>query len=317
MKWNEVIIITTSEAVDATANLLMDVGAGGTVVEDEMDFVLLQNDGLGQIKDEQAMPASNRDVLVKAYFSDSDAFTDTMQLIKEKMLQLKDVGLELGKFELIINDIKEEDWENAWKQYYHPIRLTRFLTIVPFWEEYEPEQTDEKVLLMDPGMAFGTGTHPTTRLAVEALELTMRGNEKIFDVGTGSGILSIAAKALGAGDVYAYDLDEVATRQAKKNIALNNLESEITVKENNLLTGVVDGQADIIVANILAEILLLMIEDAWNNLKDKGYFILSGIIFSKKEELETALEKQGFVIEQIKASKDWYCFICVKNMEEV
>lgn len=316
MKWNEVIIITASEAVDATANLFMEVGAGGTVVEDEMDFVLLQNDGLGSIKDEQALPADDRDVLVKAYFSDSELFVDTIQLIKEKMVSLESVGLELGKFELVINDIKEEDWENAWKQYYHPIRLTRFLTVVPFWEEYQPEQADEKVIVMDPGMAFGTGTHPTTRLAVEALELTMRGNEKVLDVGTGSGVLSIAAKALGAADVQAYDLDEVATRQARKNFGLNNLESEITVKENNLLNGIVDEKADIIIANILAEILILMIEDAWNNLKDNGYFILSGIIFSKKEELETALEEQGFVIEQVKSSKDWYCFLCVKNLED-
>ena len=165
-------------------------------------------------------------------------------------------------------------------------------------------------------MAFGTGTHPTTRLSIEALEAVMRGGEKVIDVGTGSGVLSIAAKAMGADTVYAYDIDEIATRVSKENIAYNAYASDVIVKENNLLVGIADQEADIIVANILAEILLLLLPDAYKNLKDDGYFILSGIIESKKAELIAALISNGFEIEQEKQMKDWVCLICTKNLED-
>ncbi|MDE1547881.1 50S ribosomal protein L11 methyltransferase [Jeotgalibaca caeni] len=316
MNWNEVIIITTTEAADATANLFMEVGAKGTAIEDEMDYIMLQDDGFGQLKDYRPMPEKEHDVLVKAYFAESESFADTLRAIREKMTEMRKIDLSLGKYELIVNDVKEEDWEHSWKQYYHPIRITRYLTVVPFWEKYEPQEPDEKLITMDPGMAFGTGTHPTTRLSLEALETTLRGGEKVLDVGTGSGVLSIAAKALGATEVYAFDIDEVATRQSKTNIAWNEYAKDVVVEANNLLSGIQNAEADVIVANILAEILMLMIEDAWNNLKENGSFILSGVIHSKKAELVEALLNQGFVIEQEKISGDWHCFICKKQVEE-
>ena len=316
MKWNEVVIVTTTEAADATANLFIEAGAQGTVIEDELDFINLQDDGFGQLKDDKDIPASDQDVFVKAYYPDTDAFLETITLIKQKMAAMAKIDLDLGKYQLIVNDVKEEDWENSWKQFYHPIRITRYLTIVPFWEDYTPQQADEKRLLMDPGMAFGTGTHPTTRLSLEALETVIRGDEKVLDVGTGSGVLSIAAKYLGAGETYAYDIDPVAIQQTKKNVELNGFSDSISIAKNSLLEGIKDAKADIIVANILAEILLLMITDAWNNLKDNGTFILSGIINSKKDDVLHALIKQGFVIEEIKNSKDWYCIICKKEVED-
>ncbi|MGP6146329.1 50S ribosomal protein L11 methyltransferase [Jeotgalibaca sp. A122] len=315
MKWNEVVIVTTTEAVEATANLLMEAGAKGTVIEDEWDYVHLQDDGFGILKDEHPVPTEEQDVFVKAYYPDSESFNETLALIKASMVKMKDAHLNLGKYSLLINDVKEEDWEHSWKAYYHPVRITRYLTVVPFWESYEKEQSDEKLLVMDPGMAFGTGTHPTTRLSLEALETTIRGGEKVLDVGTGSGVLSIAAKAFGAGEVKAYDIDEIATRQAKENIALNAYATDVTVEPNNLLRGIHNAEADLIVANILAEILLLMVEDAWNNLKNGGYFILSGIINSKREELEVALLAQGFILEQAKVMGDWHCLICKKEVD--
>lgn len=315
MKWNEVVIITTTEAADATANLLVEAGAQGTVIEDELDYINLQDDGFGQLKDSRDIPEFGHDVFVKAYYPDEKLFKDTLNVIRKKMSEMTAMGLTLGKYELLINDVKEEDWEHSWKQFYHPIRVTRYLTIVPFWEKYKPVQVDEKILLMDPGMAFGTGTHPTTRLSLEALETVVSGGEKVLDVGTGSGILSIASKALGAGEVFAYDIDSVAIKQTKMNVELNGYTSQIAIEKNSLLEGIHDACADIIVANILAEILLLMIEDAWNNLKNNGVFILSGIIDSKKEELLEVLVEQGFIIEEIKNSKDWYCVICKKELE--
>ncbi|QIK50656.1 50S ribosomal protein L11 methyltransferase [Jeotgalibaca porci] len=315
MKWNEVIIVTTTEAVEATANLMLEAGAKGTVIEDGLDYANLIDDGSGILKDERPLPGEEDDVLVKAYYPDTESFLETLALIKDSMANMTITELNLGKYTLLINDVKEEDWENSWKAYYYPVRITRYLTVVPFWETYEKEQEDEKLLVMDPGMAFGTGTHPTTKLSLEALETTIRGGEKVIDVGTGSGVLSIAAKALGAEEVHAFDIDEIATRQAKENIALNQYANDVTVEPNNLLNGIKNANADLIVANILAEILMLMVDDAWDNLKDNGYFILSGIINSKREELEEKLLSRGFVIEQAKISGDWHCLICKKEVE--
>lgn len=315
MKWNEVVIVTTTEAVEATANLMLEAGAKGTVIEDGLDYANLVDDGFGILKDERPLPGEEDDVLVKAYYPDTESFLESLALIKDSMESMVNTELNLGKYTLRINDVREEDWENSWKAYYHPVRITRYLTVVPFWETYEKEQEDEKLLVMDPGMAFGTGTHPTTKLSLEALETTIRGGEKVIDVGTGSGVLSIAAKALGAEEVYAFDIDEIATRQAKENIALNVYANDVTVKPNNLLKGIENANADLIVANILAEILMLMVDDAWDNLKDNGYFILSGIINSKRDDLEEKLLSRGFVIEQAKISGDWHCLICKKEVE--
>lgn len=316
MKWNEVAVTATTEATEAVAYVLLEAGAAGTAIEDERDYINLEDDGFGQLKEERAMPPTGQPVIIKAYFPESKSFPETINQIKDGLDKIRKTGLDMGQADLAINDIREEDWETAWKAYYHPIHVTRYLTIVPYWEEYQPANTDEKLLVMDPGMAFGTGTHETTRLSLEALETVMRGGEKVLDVGTGSGVLSIGAKALGAGEVHAYDIDEVATSVARKNLAFNPGAQDVQIRENNLLEGIEGAQADIIVANILAEILLLMLQDAWNNLKPGGYFILSGIIASKRSELEEALLKTGFILEQAKVMGDWHCLIMRKEVEE-
>ena len=316
MNWNEVIIKTPAEAVEAVANLFMDAGAKGTAIEDEWDYILLKDDGFGQIKEERELPKKNHQVDVKAYFLNSEAFVDTLKIIQDGIDQIRKIDLFPGIFELIINDIKEEDWENSWKEFYHPLRVTRYLTIVPHWVEYTANQVDEKIIRMDPGMAFGTGTHATTKLALQALETVLRGNEKVMDVGTGSGVLSIAAKALGAKEVLAFDIDEIATKQSKENITFNSYATDIKVSENNLLEGLKDVEADVIVANILAEILLKMTKDAWQNLKDGGYFILSGVIQSKRDELVEQLKQDQFVLEQELIMEDWHCLVCKKEVED-
>ena len=164
-------------------------------------------------------------------------------------------------------------------------------------------------------MAFGTGTHPTTNLTLQALEVTLRGGETVLDVGTGSGVLSIASKYLGANDVYACDLDEVAVRSAQENMDLNPIAKDVTVEANDLLQGVTI-EADIIVANILADIILLMLPDAWRLLKQTGKLIVSGIIENKKQLVIDAAQAQGFVVTQILQQKDWYAIILGKPEED-
>lgn len=194
------------------------------------------------------------------------------------------------------------------EKYYHPVRITRYLTVVPSWEDYQPENTDEKVIRLDPGRAFGTGTHPTTRLALLALEKEIRGSESMIDVGTGSGVLSIAAKYLGAGEIDAYDIDDEAIKATKENVALNPIAKDINIGTNSLLDGI-SKKVDLIVANILAEIIIPLIPQAKECLNPGGKFITSGIINDKKDLIVNELTKHGFVIDEILNQKDWYSII--------
>jgi ribosomal protein L11 methyltransferase len=171
--------------------------------------------------------------------------------------------------------------------------------------------TDELIIEMDPGMAFGTGTHPTTVLCIQALERIVQKGDRVIDVGTGSGILSIAAAMLKAESVHAYDLDPVAVESARLNVKLNKVSDTAEVKQNNLLDGIT-GEHDVIVANILAEVILRFTSQAYNLLKDGGHFITSGIIGQKKQEVKEALEKAGFTIIEILSMEDWVSIIAKK-----
>ena len=315
MKWNEVKVETSSEAVEAVANLLMEAGASGVAIEDSLDAQFFQTDKFGEIVDRTAFTELTQGAYVMAYFPETTFLPELLPTIKEQIDKLPSFGLSIGKNEVTIEEVTEENWATAWKKYYHPVRVTRFLTIVPRWENYEPRLTDEKIISLDPGMAFGTGTHATTRLTLQALETILRGGETLLDVGTGSGVLSIAAKLLGARRVFAYDLDDVAVKAAQENIALNPVAKDVTVSANDGLI-YINHSADGIVAKILADIIVRMVADAWRLLKPEGHFIISGIIEDKKDFVLETMYEQGFEIEQVLQETDWYAFILKKPATE-
>ncbi|TFJ42820.1 50S ribosomal protein L11 methyltransferase [Carnobacterium divergens] len=315
MKWTEVSVLTASEAVEAVSNILVEAGTSGVSIEDFSDFENTPDDGFGQIWALDEADYSKEGVVIKAYFPETIFLPEILPSIQQRILELKTFGLDIGPNEVKTSEVSDTSWATAWKKYYHPLQVTRFMTVVPSWEEYTPKFSDERIIRLDPGLAFGTGTHPTTRLSMQALETSIVGGETILDVGTGSGVLSIASKALGAGDVYAYDLDEVAVRAAKENMDLNDYAKEVQVAANDLLKGIAI-EADIVMANILAEIILLLIEDAWRVLKPNGLFITSGIIDSKKDTVLEQLLAQGFEIEQVQQMKDWFAIIARKPLEE-
>lgn len=314
MNWLEVSVNTHSESVEVVSSILIELGSKGVSIEDPQDYYQLTDEQLEWLKVQQKDLYETDTVNVKGYFQPSQWSKDSDVLLHEKIEEIKVYGLQTGPLSVQVKEVGEEDWANAWKQYYFPVRVTRFLTVVPSWVDYEKEQDDELLIELDPGLAFGTGTHPTTQLSLTALEQTIRGNESVLDVGTGSGVLSIASKLLGASKVTAFDIDEMATRVAKENIALNPTIGEIEVYENNLLVGV-DQKSDLIVANILAEILLQMPEDAYRNLNDDGRLILSGIIESKANEVKEAYEKAGFTLVERMIMREWNCFIMKKDVE--
>lgn len=312
MKWSEICIHTTNEAIEPISNILHEAGASGVVIEDPTDLVKEYDTTFGEIYQLNSEDYPDDGVIVKAYLPLNSFLPETVDGIKESINGLLSYNFDLGLNKVTISEVHEEEWATAWKKYYHPVKISQRFTIVPTWEDYEPVSTDELIIELDPGMAFGTGTHPTTVMSLQALEATVQKGDTVIDVGTGSGVLSIGAALLEASHVRAYDLDEVAVKSARENTELNSVNEVVTVGQNNLLNGV-EGQADIIVANILAEIIVRFVDDAYKLVKNGGTFITSGIIMNKKEEVKEALTKAGFLIEEVMVMEDWVAIIAKKE----
>ncbi|WP_284140446.1 MULTISPECIES: 50S ribosomal protein L11 methyltransferase [unclassified Virgibacillus] len=312
MKWSEICIHTTNEAVEPISNILHEFGAAGVVIEDPIDLMIDRVPLYGEIFELDASDYPDEGVYVKAYFPINEQLTEKVDDLRQSIDRLRHYDIKLGKNHIIQSEVQEEDWETAWKKYYKPVRVSDHITIAPTWENYQPSNDDEILIELDPGMAFGTGTHPTTILSLRALESFIRKGDVVIDVGCGSGILSIASAALGANKVYAYDLDDVAIKSTRLNMETNKQEAKIEVQQNNLLQNVAI-QANVIVSNILAEIIVQFVEDAWKNLKDDGLFITSGIIQAKKEMVLNKLKDSGFSIVESNEMEDWVSIVAKKD----
>lgn len=307
--WQELTITVSREAEEAVSNILIDLGSQGVAIDDSADY-LGQVDQYGELFPE--VEQSER-VRITGYYPDSVDIEDIAAQANERLAELDGFGLETGDIELTRQELAEEDWADNWKKYFEPARITHDLTIVPSWTDYEVT-TGEKVIKLDPGMAFGTGTHPTTKMSLFALEQVLRNGEIVLDVGTGSGVLSIASSLLGAKEIFAYDLDDVAVRVAQENIALNAGTENIHVAAGDLLKGV-DIEADVIVANILADILVNLTDDAYRLLKDEGYLIMSGIISEKWNLVRESAETAGFFLETHMIQGEWNACVFKKTKE--
>lgn len=311
MKWSEISVHTTQEAIEAVANILHEAGASGVVIEDPSDLTRDWEDQYGEIYELDPADFPEEGVIVKAYLPVNSFLGETVDSIKEAINNLLLHDIDLGHGTVSITEVNEEEWASAWKKYYHPVRITDRIVITPTWVEYTPEAEDELIIELDPGMAFGTGTHPTTVMCIQALEKHMESGAQVIDVGTGTGVLSIAAAKLGAKQVNSLDLDEMAVKIAKLNAKLNKVGEIIDAKQNNLLDGIT-YPADVIVANILAEVILRFIDDAYKVLNNDGKFIVSGIIQAKEASVREGLEKVGFVIVDQLQIEDWVALVAVK-----
>ncbi|WP_349410816.1 50S ribosomal protein L11 methyltransferase [Pseudalkalibacillus sp. SCS-8] len=316
MKWSEISILTTQEAIEPISNILHESGASGVVIEDPQDLVKVWDTSMGEIYQLNPDDYPDEGVIVKAYLPVNSFLGETVEEIKEAINGLLLHDIDLGHNRITISEVHEEEWATAWKKYYKPVKISERITIIPTWEEYEKVSTDELIIELDPGMAFGTGTHPTTVMCIQALEKTLEPDDEVIDVGTGSGVLSIAAAKLGATKVTALDLDEIAVKSARLNIKLNKCHEQVTVRQNNLLDQM-DGQVDVIVANILAEIIMRFDDQAFQLLKPGGKFIVSGIISSKKEEVKRSLIQNGFQVVETLLMEDWVAFIAKRPDEQV
>lgn len=312
MKWSEFAIQTTNEAVEPVSNILHEAGASGVVIEDPLELVKERENVFGEIYHLNPDDYPDEGVVIKAYLPVNSFLGDTIDAIKESINNLLLFDIDLGKNVVSISEVNEEEWATAWKKYYNPVKISERFTIVPTWEDYIPVSSDELIIELDPGMAFGTGTHPTTVMCIQALERTVTPGDLVVDVGTGSGVLSIAAALLDAKRIQSLDLDEVAVQSAKQNVEINNVQDKVSVSQGNLLDGV-NEQADIVVANILAEVIMRFTDDVAKVVKPGGYFIASGIIQTKKQDVKEAIIASGFTVEETILMEDWVAIIAKRN----
>lgn len=306
MNWTEVSIIINHEASSIISDILEDFGSNGVVIEDSKDLEHAFEDKFGEIYALNANDYPQKGVRIKAYFNEIK-YTKTLKT--ELINAIEQVAsLDYSFFEYTEQTLREQDWENEWKNYFHPFRASEQFTIVPSWETYQKEDQSELCIELDPGMAFGTGDHPTTSMCLKAIETYVKPSDSVIDVGTGSGILSIAAHLLGVKRIKALDVDEMAVRVAKENFEKNNCEHAIEATTGNLLQEETE-KFDVVIANILAHIIEKMIDDAYNTLNKDGYFITSGIIEEKHETIVEHMENAGFKVLSINHENSWVCIV--------
>ena len=293
--WTKVTVIGKTQDLDKIT-AVMSMLDNGLMIEDFSDFSL--NGMYGELVDESILNADKDTVKVSLFVPEERSVAEYKEFLETRLPAL---GIE-AKIEY--DGINEDDWAESWKQYYKPVPLGK-ITIVPAWEKYDAKE-GEIIIKMDPGMAFGTGTHETTRLVIRLMQDRIKGGERVLDVGTGSGILSICASKLGALHCNAYDIDPVAAKVARENAEADGC-TNITVGVSDLLRGVdlSNGKYDFCVANIVADIIIRMLPDIKDYLKAGAPLILSGIIGDRADEVRAAVLAQGFTVEEEITENDW------------
>lgn len=292
MKYKTITVFTNHNDADLISSAMFDAGAGGVSILDKQDFLdLVKSDVIWDYVDESVLEQSEV-VKVSTMYELGDK--DFEANLEANLEELKKNGVQFG--EILKGEIDAADYENEWKKYYNPIK-TKNITIVPTWIEYNPGK-DEKIMRLDPGMAFGTGSHATTRMCLELMDVE---GKDVIDVGCGSGILGIAAKICGAKSVYMCDIDAQAVAFATKNAELNNVVA--TIEKADLLEG--EQQADFIFANITADILMRFSKSLGKHLRENGTIVLSGMIDTRLDEVIQCYESAGYQIVERMAIDDW------------
>lgn len=318
MNWTEVKIYTTTAGIDPLTGSMLDLGLQGFMIEDAQDFDEFLHDTTPHWDYvDQAVMEKMKDceTCVTIYVADNPQGMEELMQVRQILARLKaqDPDGKYGRLELEMKDVDEEDWSNAWKKYYHPVQVGEHLVVCPSWEAYD-RQPDDVVLTLNPGMAFGTGTHDTTRLCMELLEKYITPQDMVLDVGCGSGILAITAALLGANKIIGCDIDEVAVKVAGENAALNGVQDRIAFHQGDL-TSQVEGSFQIICANIVADVIIRLSEDAGRYLAKDGIFITSGIIDTREQDVLNALEQNGFQVIERRTSGGWVALACKAKVQ--
>ncbi|MFV0402047.1 MAG: 50S ribosomal protein L11 methyltransferase [Oscillospiraceae bacterium] len=304
--WMQVDIATTTEGIEPVAALLLQMNLGYSVT-DAADFeeFLEGKSGHWDYIDDEVMKLRDAPTVVAAYLADGEQGKAQLDTLRDGLERLRglDEANQWGPLTFELSSVKEEDWATSWKQYYHPVKIGERLVICPTWEEYEPSE-DEVVVRMDPGMAFGTGTHESTKLCLELLQDIADTGKRVLDVGCGSGILAISAVKLGAYDALGVDIDQVSVEVARGNAAENGLEKQVTFRQGSLADGVT-GRYDIVFANIVADIILRLLPDISRLLAPGGSLIASGIIDERFEDVADGVREAGLRVVERRDDNGW------------
>jgi ribosomal protein L11 methyltransferase len=280
MKWAQITITTPQKASEVIANFLFEMESTGVEIRDRPPFATLF-----------------------AYFPMNDLAEERVHKLRQFVDSLVDLGVEASQTEISLRSIEDDNWAEQWKSAFPPLRIGKRLLLAPTWVEINPDPSDI-LLRLDPGMAFGTGQHPTTRLSIELLEAVIKGGEIVADIGAGSGVLAIAAAKFGASRVDAVDVDASVIPIAQRNAALNGVDSMIRLFHGDGLKAL-SNRYHVIVANILTKVILPMIPDCPNYLEQGGRLILSGVSISEERQVEAQLEENGFQVVETRREESW------------
>lgn len=312
MKWCEISIQTSHEAVELIAEIFRDLGASGVVIEDPE----LVNDYITSGKwDYTDIPiAKETEVVVeKAYLPVNGELEGRIQTLQQEIKALESRGVNTAPAVLTTAELQDEDWSDTWKQYFHTEKPGERVVIKPTWEEYEPKD-DEVVIELDPGAAFGTGTHATTSMCIRQLEKLVKPGMTVFDVGTGSGILSIICAKLGATNIQAVDYDDSVLKIVEENLEQNNVQDIISVAQSDLMQNV-HGKAELVIANIIADIIIRLFDQLDEHLEQGGTLLTSGIIEDRIEDVLAAAEKHGYGVVERLENKGWACITFKRKVD--
>ena len=323
MKYIEVTIYTSKEGIEHVSNMLISMKIEGLITESPVDIDELinkKNEYDWDYIDQEVIRKKDLEPNVKFYLEHSKEGYKTLEDVRLRAMFLKGdeydgkykEGTSLGRMYVEDIIVDEEDWKDNWREYFKPTRISKRIVIKPSWENYDTENETDLIIEVDPGMAFGTGTHETTSLCLQLLEKYIKEDDLVIDVGCGSGILSIGAAKLGAKKTLGIEIDPIAVDVSKENILLNKVEKLVEVVNGDLTKGIA-FKGNIVVANLMADLVIMLAESVENHLLDNGIFISSGIIEEKKDLVISQLEKLGFDIIEAVNEAEWYALVAKKR----
>ncbi len=314
MNWIEIDIYTTTAGVEPLTGSLLGLGVNGFVIKDSADFEAFLEDKTmnWDYIDDDLMGLKDCETTVTVYLPENAQGVENLEAIKTELKRLKELDSEneFGKLEYVLKNVNEEDWANNWKQYFKPLCIGEKLLVKPSWEEVSADEK-RKILEIDPASSFGTGQHNTTQLCLELIENHLSDNDKMLDLGCGSGILSIGGILLGAKSAYAIDIDENSVKIAAENAQKNNISDNIYTAEcgniidDDTLVERVGTGYDLVCANIVADVLVAMSPRFKGFLKNDGTLIISGIIDNRKDEVIDVVKSKGFELLEVREKEDW------------
>ena len=307
MRWARISVVTTHEGADLIANILMELGAAGTEIDDPSLVNEYIDAGLWDYTD---LPRAEdtETVTVRAYLPEDARLESSLLALAERIAALRHAGAALGAGTISHSFVADEDWAETWKAYIHTEKIGERIVVRPTWEEYTPS-ADEIVIELDPGAAFGTGAHATTAMCLRWLEHLVSPGMRVYDVGCGSGILAVAAAKLGAGEVIAMDYDPVAVSVAEENIRQNNVHNVVACESDLLSACEGAAPAELITANIIADVIVRLFAQLDRHLAPGGTLLASGIIDDRIADVEHAAAEHGFTVLDMTCEKEWAAMI--------